>query len=195
LAWTNSTFLVTGNLSFGGTLTCGGAGAGTLLDFNGYNAAFTSTITLYGTNNTLTIRLRSGTFTCTALSLPALANYTLYFDDAIINMAGSLLCSAAATVYANNAVITMGLPTTTHSITTNTKVLPTLRLNSPGKILTLMDNVTCTNFIVLNGTVLYGAFTITTLVMNPSISANESLRPIFPSTCINMISIPYVSVR
>jgi hypothetical protein len=58
-----------------------------------------------------------------------------------------------------------------------------------------MDNVSCTNFIVLNGTVLYGAYTITTLVMNPSISANESLRPIFPSTCINMISIPYVSVR
>jgi hypothetical protein len=195
LAWTNSTFLVTGNLSFGGALTCGGAGVGTLLDFNGYNAAFTSAIILSSSNNTLTIRLRSGTFTCTALTLPALANYTLYFDDAIINMAGSLLCSAAATVYANNAVITMGLPTTTHSITTNTKVLPTLRLNSPGKILTLVDNVSCTNFIVLNGTVLYGAFTITTAVKNPVFSANVPLSPMTLSTCINLLPASIVSMR
>jgi len=195
MAWTNSTFLVTGNLSFAGSLVCSGAGAGTLLDFNNFNAAFTGSLILSSSNNTLTIRLRSGTFTCTALTLPALANYTLYFDDAIINMAGNLLCSAAATVYANNAVITMGLPTTTHSITTNTKVLPTLRLNSPGKILTLVDNVTCTNFIVLNGTVLYGAFTITTAVKNPVFSANVPLSPMTLSTCINLLPASIVSMR
>jgi hypothetical protein len=195
LAWTNSTFLVTGNLSFAGALTCSGAGAGTLLDFNNFNAAFTGSLNLSSVNNTLTIRLRSGTFTCTTLTLPATANYTLYFDDAIINTAGNLLCSAAATVYAGNAVITMGLPPATHNITTNTKVLPTLRLNSPGKILTLVDNVTCTNFIVLNGTVLYGAFTITTAVKNPVFSANVPLSPMTLSTCINMLPASIVSMR
>ena len=194
---TNSTWMWTGNMSWGsGVPTMNGAGAGTIFDLNGYNITTTSSsgITFGAVNLTAAFYMRTGTITTTDFIINNYVGTTFYFNDCNVAMSKNLTIGGTnPTIYAGNALITISGTSTITSATG--KTLPTIKINAIGKLITLAANLTCNNFITMNGTVIYGAFAITTLVMNPVVSANEPLRPIFPSTCINMISIPYVSVK
>ena len=205
-ARTNSTWLWTGNMSWGsGTVQLSGSGAGTIVDFNNYNVTTTSTtgIMIGTTNTTLAVFMRSGTFTAPGVfRVYDYAGNTVNFNDSIVNLSSAagigsdyLTFGTLVTVNADNGIITLTPTGSGASITSGGKALPTIRINASGKVVTLAGNLICTNLIVYAGTLNYNGKTLTTTIKNVSQSVNVPLSPVTVSTCINLQPCPLVSMR
>ena len=208
-ARTNSTWLWTGNMSWGSGVGCtvnvAGSGAGTIVDFNNYNVTTTSTtgIMIGTTNTTLAVFMRSGTFTAPGVfRVYDYAGNTVNFNDSIVNLSSSagigsdyLTFGTLVTVNAGNGIITLTPTGSGASITSGGKALPTIRINASGKVVTLAGNLICTNLIVYAGTLNYNGKTLTTTIKNVSQSVNVPLSPVTVSTCINLQPCPLVSMR
>jgi len=208
-ARTNSTWLWTGNMSWGSGVGCtvnvAGSGAGTIVDFNNYNVTTTSTtgIMIGTTNTTLAVFMRSGTFTAPGVfRVYDYAGNTVNFNDSIVNLSSAvgigsdyLTFGTLVTVNAGNGIITLTPTGSDAYITSGGKALPTIRINASGKVVTLAGNLICTNLIVYAGTLNYNGKTLTTTIKNVSQSVNVPLSPVTVSTCINLLPASIVSMR